>query len=155
MTFGPNSNNPRELRAYAHASIASFKSGKTSYKQAFEAVQSGRLTRKGEASGLPRALGNCAVLLIDFTSTRGSSFEFSGTLLPPHLAAEVASYERSSDDIIRMPEVDFNVYPRATFVENSSETAKVAIEGDDQVMVINPAASPHIVLSDFDSNHLF
>jgi hypothetical protein len=150
MTFGPNSGNPRERRAFAHATIENFKAGKAPYDQAFEAVLAAREGRKGKASSFPQALGNCAVLLVDNTSGREDGFEFGGTLFPPHLAAEVAAYESGSDDSLAMPQVDFADYPRVTFRQVTSITTPEYDISHGQVPVLNPAAMANISLTEVE-----
>lgn len=59
--FGPNSTNPREIRAYAHAKIKQFKDGDASYSEAFEAAHAASGGSKGERSHFGRLLGGVVV----------------------------------------------------------------------------------------------
>lgn len=59
--FGPESTNPRNRRAFAHAKVSQYKSGEATYGEAFEAAHKASTTRKGEASGFGRALGGVMV----------------------------------------------------------------------------------------------
>ena len=57
MPFGPESTNPRERRAYAHAIIKKFHDGTATYADAYSASQSANQTVKGERSGFDAAIG--------------------------------------------------------------------------------------------------
>lgn len=65
MAFGPESSNPRERRAYAHAKLSQLKQGETTYEEAFDAVKTASHKRKGQASGFAESLGKTAVVLVD------------------------------------------------------------------------------------------
>lgn len=69
MAFGPESNNPRERRAYAHAKLSQLKQGEATYEEAFEAVKAASHNRKGQASGFAESLGKTAVVLVDWGAT--------------------------------------------------------------------------------------
>lgn len=60
MAFGPESTNPRERRAYAHAIIGKLASGEVNYGEALQAAYKASRTTKGEASGFEGALRNAA-----------------------------------------------------------------------------------------------
>lgn len=60
MTFGPESTNPRERRAYAHTMIGKLAAGEVNYGEALEAAYKASQTVKGEASGFEGALSNAA-----------------------------------------------------------------------------------------------
>lgn len=59
--FGPNSTNPRQRRAFAHAKIKRFKDGEASYGEAFEAAHAASSGSKGERSNFGRSLGSVVV----------------------------------------------------------------------------------------------
>lgn len=75
MAYGPNSNNPRERRAYADNKLAQLKQGKATYQETYEAVFAASKTRKGRESGYIQRLGAAGVVLVDWS---GTSFNKSG-----------------------------------------------------------------------------
>lgn len=60
MAFGPESTNPRERRAYAHAMIGKLASGEVTYGEALEAAYYASCTQKGQRSGFEGALVNAS-----------------------------------------------------------------------------------------------
>jgi len=60
-SFGPNSNNPRLRRAFAHAMISKHKKGDATYAEAFEAAYNASHTSKGSKSGLGQAVGGVVI----------------------------------------------------------------------------------------------
>jgi hypothetical protein len=60
MAFGPESTNPREMRAYAHTMINHLAEGEVNYGEALQAAWRGSLTVKGVASGFEGALEHAA-----------------------------------------------------------------------------------------------
>lgn len=60
MAFGPESNNSRERRAYAHTMIGKLASGEVNYGEALQAAYKASGTVKGSASGFEGALSNAA-----------------------------------------------------------------------------------------------
>lgn len=74
MTFGPESTNPRERRAYAHAKLARLKKGEATYGEAADAVLNAIHTTKGKASGFAESLGKSAVLLVDCAGDGDGSY---------------------------------------------------------------------------------
>lgn len=69
MAFSPNSNNPRERRAFAHTKLSQLKQGKATYEEASGAVRAASHNRKGQASGFAESLGKIAVVLVDWSCT--------------------------------------------------------------------------------------
>lgn len=63
--FGPDSTNPRQRRAYAHAAINSLAKGQGSALEALRAVDAATTTRKGAESGFEGALENAAAKSLD------------------------------------------------------------------------------------------
>lgn len=60
MAFSPESNNPRERRAYAHTMIGKLANGEINYGEALQAAYKASKTVKGESSGFEGALSNAA-----------------------------------------------------------------------------------------------
>jgi len=72
--FGPESTNPRDRRAFAHAMIKRFNDGEATYREAFEAAHAACNGRKGERSEFGKPLGKvvvvaCAQVYVDDTVT--------------------------------------------------------------------------------------
>jgi hypothetical protein len=73
MAFGPESNNPRERRAYAHTMIGKLASGQVNYGEALQAAYRASRTVKGQASGFEDALSNAAEKVAQEELGTGSS----------------------------------------------------------------------------------
>jgi len=93
MAFGPNSNNPRERRAYAHTMIKKYKDGEASIEAAFDAAASGANSgKKGIDSHFGRAVGN---LIIDSYSLNYDRERIVVSALSPRLAEQVEQLKES------------------------------------------------------------
>ncbi len=88
--FGPESTNPRNRRAFAHAKISQYKSGEATYGEAFEAAHKASPTRKGEVSGFGRALGG---VMVDAYAQRYDNDTVVVSGLSPAKQDEVAAKE--------------------------------------------------------------
>jgi hypothetical protein len=72
MAFGPESNNPRELRSYAHTKIYKLAIGEANYGEALQAVYKAIRTAKGKTSGFEGALSNAADKVVQWEQGRSS-----------------------------------------------------------------------------------
>jgi hypothetical protein len=87
MAFGPNSNNPRERRAYAHAKLVQLKHGEASYAETYAAIEAASQNRKGRTSGFKESLGNTAVVLVNWSMVSSPRpgivhYNFGGFVMP-------------------------------------------------------------------------
>ncbi|MEO5948887.1 MAG: hypothetical protein ABIP74_00605 [Candidatus Saccharimonas sp.] len=93
MAFGPNSNNPRERRSYAHTMISQLHDGEASFDQARDAIDAASGTRKGHESDfevkLLRAIAGIgheaakSVVFIDWTGGTNETQRFGGYVMTP------------------------------------------------------------------------
>ena len=87
MAFGPNSNNPRERRAYAHAKLVQLRHGQASYTDTYAAIEAASQNRKGRTSGFKESLGNTAVVLVNWNMASSprpgiTHYNFGGFVMP-------------------------------------------------------------------------
>lgn len=98
MAFGIDSNNPRELYAYAHAKLTELRSGKATYVDTLMAILAASQNRDGRASELSARLGKIAVLLVEWVATCPDSepglihHNFGGFVMPGTVAVTYSAH---------------------------------------------------------------
>jgi|GEM_PF-3201251 len=101
--FGPESTNPRQRRAYAHAVINQYKAGEATYAEAFEAAYAGsQAGAKGRDSHFGRAVGG--VVISAFTQDFVNDTVIAG-VLSPKSQDEIAAQREASGAPSYAPDV--------------------------------------------------
>ncbi len=100
--FGPESTNPRERRAYAHAMIETHRHREIPQRTAELAIKAASHTQKGASSGFEQALGRAS----SYEAVRGSGRAYYGPswIYPASGSPKVhLVFEKLGDDGIRNP----------------------------------------------------
>lgn len=135
MTFGPNSNNPRERRSYAHTKIGELRTGDSTFDEARRAVDAASGSRKAERSDFETALLNAAlgsranspesVVFIDWAGPGYSDTVFGGyamTQEEAELWAKRHQNARSHHNSGPYNEIHGSNYPRVHFAAKPDES---------------------------------
>lgn len=115
-SFGPQSTNPRQRRAYAHAQLARLREGTGSLEGTRIAIEAASATGKGRASnfiaalvniGLDKAAGSTHVF-VDWSADSPERAVFGGYLMPE---SEIAIWEARHAEALRIEEDDRGPIP--------------------------------------------